>query len=63
MNEVLKEPGPDAVPFDLGGYSPDLVAKKGGQGLIIEVKPQTDRRFEVRRFESGNKTSTMSPRR
>ena len=24
--EVLKEPGPDAVPFDLGGYSPDLVA-------------------------------------
>ncbi len=41
--EVLKEPGPDAVPFDLGGYSPDLVAKKGGQGLIIEVKPQTGR--------------------
>ena len=35
---VVKEPGPDDVPFDLGGYRPDLVAEKDAKGLIIEVK-------------------------
>ena len=40
---VLKEPDPQAVPFDLGGYRPDLLAWKGGQHLIIEVKTQAER--------------------
>ena len=31
------------MPFDLDGYSPDLIAVKGEQHLIIEVKPQTAR--------------------
>lgn len=41
--EVSREPGADAIPFDLGGYRPDLVAKKAGQGRTIEVGPQAGR--------------------
>ncbi|MES2322688.1 MAG: hypothetical protein V4633_10540 [Pseudomonadota bacterium] len=35
---VLKSPTAGAIPFDLDGYSPDLVAMKDDAGLIIEVK-------------------------
>jgi hypothetical protein len=36
--EVTLEPSPNSVPFNLGGYQPDIVAKKSDVGLIIEVK-------------------------
>jgi hypothetical protein len=41
--EVAADPGPGAVPFDLGGYRPDIVARKGDHALIIEVKTQVRR--------------------
>jgi hypothetical protein len=39
--EVTLEPGADAIPFDLGDYHPDLLARKGGVATIVEVKSQT----------------------
>lgn len=36
--EVLVEPHGQSLPFDLGNYVPDLIAKKGDGGLIVEVK-------------------------
>lgn len=35
---VLVDPGPDSVPFDLGGYRPSLLAEKGDEHHIVEVK-------------------------
>ncbi len=48
---VLKEPSGSELPFDLGGYKPDLIATKGDAGLIIEVKA-TASRISVDRFQS-----------
>jgi Holliday junction resolvase-like predicted endonuclease len=36
--EVQTEPPERAIPFDLGGYRPDLIARKNDQALIVEVK-------------------------
>ncbi len=36
--EVLREPSEKAVPFDLGGFKPDLIARKQDEALIVEVK-------------------------
>jgi Holliday junction resolvase len=47
---VVKEPSLDDLPFDLGGYRPDLVATKGDAGLIIEVKAYASR-VSVDRFQ------------
>ena len=41
--EVAVEPGPGAVPFDLGGYRPDLVARRGDLSLIVAVKTRVDK--------------------
>ncbi len=41
--QVSIEPATVAVPFDLGNYSPDLIAQKGDQHLIVEVKVSSDR--------------------
>lgn len=41
--EVIKEPAPNDVPFDLGGYKPDLIALKEGRNIIIEVKAKAER--------------------
>lgn len=38
---VIKEPAAGAIPFDLGGYRPDLIVTKGNVNLIIEVKTKT----------------------
>ena len=38
--KVLIEPSRSNIPFDLGGYRPDLIATKNDQGLIIEIKNQ-----------------------
>lgn len=35
---VKIEPATGDIPFDLGGYRPDLLAEKEGQHLIVEVK-------------------------
>ena len=35
---VKTEPAAEDIPFDLGGYQPDLLAEKEGQHLIVEVK-------------------------
>jgi hypothetical protein len=36
--DVIFQPKPPLIPFDLGGYRPDILARKGGLNLIIEVK-------------------------
>lgn len=48
---VWKEPSRDVLPFSLGNYSPDLIAKKGESGLIIEVKTTTSP-VSIDRFRS-----------
>lgn len=49
--KVLREPSVNELPFDLGGYRPDLLATKGDTGLIIEVKTKAAR-VSVDRFQS-----------
>jgi hypothetical protein len=41
--EVIVEPGPGAIPFDLGGYCADLIARKGDLATIVEVKTHAQR--------------------
>jgi REase_AHJR-like len=41
--EVVTEPGPSAIPFDLGSYRPDLIARKGDVSIIVEIKAQAER--------------------
>lgn len=41
--EVAIEPGPNAIPFDLGGYSPDLIARKDGITTIVEVRSEAQK--------------------
>ncbi|NET59883.1 MAG: hypothetical protein F6K47_28160 [Symploca sp. SIO2E6] len=49
---VLVEPSASQIPFDLGGYRPDILAtKEPDQNLIIEVK-NTAERLSVDRFKS-----------
>lgn len=40
--EVVLQPKPTMIPFDLGGYHPDILARKDGMNLIIEVKSNFD---------------------
>jgi hypothetical protein len=41
--DVKVDPGPSSIPFDLGGYRPDLIARKGDINLIIEIKTEAAR--------------------
>ena len=41
--QVITEPGPSVIPFDLGGYVPDLIAQRGNLKLIVEIKTQADK--------------------
>lgn len=36
--QVAIEPSPKQLPFELTDYQPDLVARRGEEGLIVEVK-------------------------
>jgi hypothetical protein len=36
--DVVKEPAPALLPFDLDTHRPDLLAKKGNEGLIVDVR-------------------------
>ncbi|MBF0564181.1 MAG: hypothetical protein HQK89_02950 [Nitrospirae bacterium] len=47
--EVFLEPGKDTVPFELGNYRPDLVAKRGAENLMIEIKAR-HARFSIEYF-------------
>jgi hypothetical protein len=46
---VTIEPGPDSLPFSLGGYHPDLVASRDDEGLIIELK-RTEQKVPIDRY-------------
>jgi hypothetical protein len=40
--DVILRPESSMFPFDLRGYRPDLIAKKGGSNLIIEVRSSSN---------------------
>ncbi|WP_087688014.1 hypothetical protein [Pandoraea sp. PE-S2R-1] len=48
---VLIEPRRQDIPFDLGNYVPDLVARKRDGGLIVEVKT-VNARTSIERYQS-----------
>lgn len=48
---VTMEPSVTSLPFDLGGYRPDLIATKDNAGLIVEVKSKLER-LSVERFRA-----------
>jgi len=35
---VVLAPTPEIIPFSLGGYHPDILASKGAENLIVEIK-------------------------
>ncbi len=41
--DVILEPRPADLPFDLGGYKPDLLARRDQDGLVLEVKVRASR--------------------
>ena len=49
--KVSIEPSRSDLPFELGGYHPDLIATKGDEGIILEVKT-TSNRLSVDRFQA-----------
>jgi hypothetical protein len=49
--DVIKEPAPDLLPFDLDFHQPDLVAKKGGGGLVVDVR-ESFLRISIERMTS-----------
>ncbi len=49
--DVLKEPKVEQLPFDLGGYRPDLIATKGETRLIVEIKTSSSG-ISIDRFQS-----------
>ncbi|HET7232720.1 MAG TPA: hypothetical protein VFJ16_22100 [Longimicrobium sp.] len=53
---VLRQPGPESVPFDLHGFRPDLLVEKADQHFLLKVRAATgqpsfslDRMMEVSR--------------
>lgn len=49
--EVLVEPDPSAVPFDLGGYRPDVLASRGNEHHIVAVR-DLGTRLPIDRFQN-----------
>lgn len=41
---IVREPDPTTIPFDLFGYRPDILAMRGDERLIVEVKSRHDPR-------------------
>ncbi len=59
--EVIIEPQPGELPFDLDLYHPDLLVKKSdNEGFIIEVKGSTDR-ISVDRYREIAETVSEHP--
>lgn len=48
--QVIIEPLRNDLPFELGNYRPDLIALKGNEGIILEVKT-TSQRLSIDRFQ------------
>jgi REase_AHJR-like len=48
--KVSIEPLISSLPFELGGYSPDLIATKDNEGIILEIKTSPNR-LSVDRFQ------------
>lgn len=48
---VTREPSETNLPFDLGGYRPDLIVTKDNSGFIVEVKDKLTR-LPVERFRA-----------
>lgn len=48
---VEVEPLPDAIEIDLGGYRPDLVARKDEDFVVVEVKTTADR-HQLERYKA-----------
>jgi hypothetical protein len=45
--EVIVEPGPRAIPFNILGYQPDILATRGNEHVLVEVKTTgTERSLE-----------------
>ncbi|RZK87751.1 MAG: hypothetical protein EOO62_38715, partial [Hymenobacter sp.] len=51
--QVYREPSEAAahIPFDLGGYRPDLLVEKGDEHLLIEVRSEQSP-FSIDRFQN-----------
>ncbi len=47
---VVVEPDPTAIPFDLQQYRPDILATRGDENLIIEIKTRGEHR-SVERYQ------------
>ena len=58
--EVIFEPDPTDLPFDLGHYQPDLIARKGDGGYIIEVKA-SGTRVPIDRYSEISKQVARYP--
>ncbi len=39
--EVIEEPSPEQLPEFLAGYHPDLLARKGDEAIVVEVKSRS----------------------
>lgn len=48
---VIKEPTAEFIPFDLGGYTPDLLVTKGDTRFLIEIKTKASR-YSIDKFQS-----------
>jgi hypothetical protein len=57
---VFLEPGSAVIPFDLSGYQPDILATKGVEHLLVEVKTQATRR-SLERYKSIADTVSRHP--
>lgn len=48
--KVLVEPSISELPFDLGGYLPDLIARKNDEGIVLDVRNSL-KRWPISRFQ------------
>lgn len=51
---VFTDPAPENIPFDLEGYTPDLIAMKDSGGIIVEIKASL-KRLPTQKFHEISK--------
>jgi hypothetical protein len=59
--DVVVHPSADELPFDLDGYEPDLIATRGDEKLIIEVRNSVMRGSIDRLIEAADRVRTSPP--
>jgi hypothetical protein len=59
--DVIVHPSADELPFDLDGYEPDLIATRGAEKLIIEVRNSVLRGSIDRLIEAADRVRTSPP--